>query len=33
MDGPYDAGFLEKVKTCPAEDDRSIEYAVGKVTP
>uniref|UniRef100_A0A8B9JEF7 Inositol-pentakisphosphate 2-kinase n=1 Tax=Astyanax mexicanus TaxID=7994 RepID=A0A8B9JEF7_ASTMX len=31
VDGPYDEGFLEKVKTCPSEDDGSIEYAVGKV--
>ncbi|XP_066528632.1 inositol-pentakisphosphate 2-kinase [Hoplias malabaricus] len=31
IDGPYDEGFLEKVKTCPSEDDGSIEYAVGKV--
>lgn len=31
MDGPYDASFLEKVKTCPAEDDCSIEYAARKV--
>ncbi|KAI5607586.1 inositol-pentakisphosphate 2-kinase, partial [Silurus asotus] len=31
IDGPYDASFLEKVKTCPSEDDGSIEYAVAKV--
>ncbi|XP_072521849.1 inositol-pentakisphosphate 2-kinase [Salminus brasiliensis] len=31
VDGPYDEGFLEKLKTCPSEDDGSIEYAVGKV--
>ncbi|KAL7837598.1 hypothetical protein SRHO_G00273090 [Serrasalmus rhombeus] len=31
IDGPYDESFLEKVKTCPSEDDGSIEYAVGKV--
>eukprot|EP00063_Salmo_salar_P014776 XP_013989611.1 PREDICTED: inositol-pentakisphosphate 2-kinase-like [Salmo salar] len=31
MDGPYNASFLEKVQNCPAEDDGSIEYAVGKV--
>ncbi|XP_062843228.1 inositol-pentakisphosphate 2-kinase [Trichomycterus rosablanca] len=31
IDGPYDECFLEKVKTCPVEDDGSVEYAVGKV--
>ncbi|XP_026996597.2 inositol-pentakisphosphate 2-kinase [Tachysurus fulvidraco] len=31
IDGPYDSSFLEKVKTCPPEDDGSIEYAVAKV--
>uniref|UniRef100_A0A8C7NQ19 Inositol-pentakisphosphate 2-kinase n=1 Tax=Oncorhynchus mykiss TaxID=8022 RepID=A0A8C7NQ19_ONCMY len=31
MDGPYNASFLEKVQNCPAEDDGSLEYAVGKV--
>lgn len=31
IDGPYDSSFLEKVKTCPSEDDGSIEYAVAKV--
>ncbi|KAK3536518.1 hypothetical protein QTP86_013842 [Hemibagrus guttatus] len=31
IDGPYDLSFLEKVKTCPSEDDGSIEYAVAKV--
>uniref|UniRef100_A0A6Q2ZKC2 Inositol-pentakisphosphate 2-kinase n=1 Tax=Esox lucius TaxID=8010 RepID=A0A6Q2ZKC2_ESOLU len=31
IDGPYDESFLEKVQNCPAEDDGSIEYAVGKV--
>ncbi|TSM44100.1 Inositol-pentakisphosphate 2-kinase [Bagarius yarrelli] len=30
VDGPYDLSFLEKVKTCPSEDDGSIEYAVAK---
>ncbi|XP_048877954.1 inositol-pentakisphosphate 2-kinase [Brienomyrus brachyistius] len=31
LDGPYNEKFLEKLKSCPAEDDGSIEYAVGKV--
>lgn len=31
IDGPYDLSFLEKVKTCPSEDDGTVEYAVAKV--
>ncbi|CAB1353147.1 unnamed protein product [Coregonus sp. 'balchen'] len=31
IDGPYNQSFLEKVQNCPAEDDGSVEYAVGKV--
>ncbi|XP_028853209.1 inositol-pentakisphosphate 2-kinase [Denticeps clupeoides] len=31
IDGPYNEGFLEKLKNCPSEDDGSVEYAVGKV--
>ncbi|XP_062315246.1 inositol-pentakisphosphate 2-kinase isoform X1 [Osmerus eperlanus] len=31
IDGPYNESFLEKVQSCPSEDDGSIEYAVSKV--
>ncbi|KAL2091521.1 hypothetical protein ACEWY4_013784 [Coilia grayii] len=31
IDGPYNDTFLEKVKNCPAEEDGSVEYAIGKV--
>ncbi|XP_063071151.1 inositol-pentakisphosphate 2-kinase [Engraulis encrasicolus] len=31
IDGPYNESFLEKVKSCPAEDDGSVDYAIGKV--
>lgn len=32
IDGPYNESFLEKVKSCPAEDDGSVDYAIGKVS-
>ncbi|XP_056129798.1 inositol-pentakisphosphate 2-kinase [Lampris incognitus] len=30
-DGPYNQAFLDKLQSCPAEDDGSIDYAVTKV--